>query len=93
MLALPEASFAVGVKSAVRVTPLPLKAPSVPPVVTISVPTKLVPGSSLNVKVIVDVSPPFNELAPLVSVTVGTSVSIETDGVLPALPGLPAVSV
>ena len=93
MLALPEARFTVGVKSAVRVTPLPLKVPSVPPVVTISVPTKLVPGSSLNVKVIVDVSPPFRALALLVIVTVGTSVSIETDAVLPALPGLPAASV
>ena len=93
MLALPVARLAVGVNVAVRVTPLPLKAPSVPPEVIISVPTKLVPGSSLNVKVIVAVSPAFRALALLVIATVGASVSMVTVGVVPALPLLPAGSV
>jgi hypothetical protein len=58
-----------------------------------SVASKLVPGSSLNVKVIVAVSPAFTALVLLVITTVGASVSIVTVGVVPALPVLPAGSV
>ena len=44
--------LAVGVKFAVRVKPAPVSPLSVPPVTTTSLRVKLVPGSSLNVKVI-----------------------------------------
>jgi hypothetical protein len=73
MLALPVARFAVGVNVAVLTRPVPLKSPRVPPVVTISVATKLAPGSALKVKVIVAVSPAFNALELLVIVTVGVA--------------------
>ena len=39
--------------TAVRVRPVPVIVPSVPPASVISVESKLVPGSSLNVKVMV----------------------------------------
>ena len=59
ILAVPEATLAVGVKVAERVSPVPLMAPSVPPLTTTSplVPfqVKLAPGSSLKVKVTVAV--------------------------------------
>jgi hypothetical protein len=47
MLAVPEARLAVGVKTAVRVVPLPLIAPSVPPVVVMSLSVNPV-GASLK---------------------------------------------
>ena len=65
MLAEPEAKLAVGVKVAVRVRPVPLIALKVPPVVTMSASTKPT-GASLNVKVIVAVSPALTALALLV---------------------------
>ena len=59
MLAVPETTLAVGVKLAVRVTPEPLMLPSVPPLTTTSPAlddhTKLLPGSSLKVKVMLAV--------------------------------------
>jgi hypothetical protein len=59
MLAEPEARLAVGVKTAVRVKPDPLIAPSVPPATTTSplLPSqaKVLPGSSLKLKVMVAV--------------------------------------
>ena len=58
---MPLAKLAVGVKTAVRVRPVPLIAPNVPPVTATS-PTepfqaKLLPGSSENVNVMLAVSP------------------------------------
>ena len=71
--------FTVGVKVAVRVNPVPLMAPSVPPVTTMSpvVPSQanVVPGSSLNVKVISDVSEAFTAVTALVIANVGAVVS------------------
>ena len=74
MLALPEARLAVGVKVAVRVNPVPLMLPSVPPVVVMSPSTNPV-GASLKVKVIVAVSPTFSAATLLVIDSVGASVS------------------
>jgi hypothetical protein len=93
MLAVPEARLAVGVKTAVRVRPLPLTGPSVPPVLTMSPATKLAPGSSLKLKVMVAVSPALRAATLLLMVTVGDRVSMFSDGVVPALPVLPAASV
>ncbi len=79
--AVPALTPDVGVKSAVRVSGLPvvLSAPKVPPVTTKSplVPfqTKLVPGSSLKVNVMVAVWPEINALVLLVTVAVGRVVS------------------
>ena len=96
MLALPLAKLAVGVNTAVRVSPVPLMAPKVPPVTTKSpeLPshTKLLPGSSENVKVILAVAPALSAATLLVMLTVGARVSIERLGVTPALPELPALS-
>jgi hypothetical protein len=59
MLAEPLDKLAVGVKTAVRVRPVPLIAPSAPPEIvrspTVPFQAKLVPGSSENVNVMVDV--------------------------------------
>ncbi len=80
MLAVPLAKFAVGVKTAVRVRPVPLMAPKVPPETTRSpeLPShaKLVLGSSENVKVILAVSPAFSEFALAAMATEGVSVSM-----------------
>jgi hypothetical protein len=92
MLAVPEARLAVGVKTAVRVVPLPLIAPSVPPVVVMSLSVNPV-GASLKLKVTVAVSPDLTVETPLVMDNVGASVSMLIDGVVPAPPALPAVSV
>ena len=93
MLALPEARSAVGVKVALRVRPVPLMAPSVPPVVVTSPAAKLLPGSSLKVKVTVAVSPALTAAVLLVMARVGASVSMLIVGVVPAPPLLPAASV
>ncbi len=73
---------AAGVNVAVRLRPEPLIAPKVPPVTVIppAVPShkKEAPGSSLNVKVIVAVSPTFNVDTSLVIATVGAVVSMVT---------------
>ena len=79
--AVPALTPDVGVRSAVRVSGLPvvLSAPKVPPVTTKSplVPfqTKLVPGSSLKVNEMVAVWPEINALVLLVTVAVGRVVS------------------
>ena len=79
--AVPALTPDVGVRSAVRVSGLPvvLSAPKVPPVTTKSplVPfqTKLVPGSSLKVNVMVAVWPEINAPVLLVTVAVGRVVS------------------
>ena len=79
MLALPEARLAVGVKVAVRVRPLPLISLSVPPVTTTSpsepFQAKLMPGSSLNEKVMVAVSSDLSASLLLVMERVGARVS------------------
>ena len=96
MLADPLPRLACGVNVAVRVRPLPEIAPSVPLVTTTSplVPfhVKVLPGSSLKVKVIVAVSPAFSALLLLVMAIVGAMVSIAMLGVAPAPPELPAAS-
>ena len=96
MLAEPLDKLAVGVKVAVRVRPVPLIAPSVPPEMVRSpvVPfqAKLIPGSSEKVKAIVAVSPIFSAATFEVIATVGTSVSIVIEGEVPAEPELPAAS-
>jgi hypothetical protein len=93
MLAVPVASPAVGVNVAVRVRPVPVRVPSVPPVTVRSLASKLAPGSSLNVKVMVAASPIFTAPTLLVMASVGASVSMLIDGVVPAPPPLPAASV
>ena len=88
--------LAVGVKVAVRVSPVPLIAPRVPPETVRSpvVPfqAKLVPGSSEKVKVITAVSPTFSVATLDVIATVGVSVSMVMEGDVPADPVLPAES-
>ena len=80
MLAVPEARLAVGVKVALRVRPLPLMAPKVPPLTTTSplLPSqvKVVPGSSLKVKVMVAVWPAKSCDLSLLMVSVGATVSM-----------------
>ena len=97
MLALPLAKLALGVNTAVHVSPVPLMTPKVPHVTTKSpvLPshTKLLPGSLENVKVILAVSPALSADTLLAMLTVGAKVSIEIMGVTPALPELPALSV
>ena len=79
MLAVPLAKLAVGVKTAVRVRPVPLMAPKLPPETNTSpeLPSqaKLLPGSSENVNVMVAVSPIFKFDFEDVTATVGAVVS------------------
>ena len=96
ILAEPLDKLAVGVKTAVRVSPVPLMTPKVPPE-TVRSPvdpfqTKLVTGSSENVNEIVAVSPTFSAVTFYVMVTVGESVSMVIEGDEPADPVLPAAS-
>ena len=96
MLALPLAKLAVGVKTAVRFKPVPLIAPSVPPVTTTSpvlpFQLKLEPGFSLKLKVMVAVSPALSADLSLVMLKVGARVSMLIEGVVPAAPTLPTAS-
>ena len=99
MLALPEDRLGVGVNTAVRTRPEPVRAPSVPPVTTTSpaVPShaKLVPGSSLKVKVRVALSPALSVGVLLVMARVGASVSMACPPLLAkfaSATGLPAAS-
>ena len=96
MLAEPVDKLAVGVKTALRVRPVPLIALKVPPdtVKSPAVPSqaKLVPGSSEKVNVMVAVSPIFNVATVEVIATVGARVSIEMEGEAPAEPVFPALS-
>ena len=86
MLAVPDTTFAVGVKVAVRVKPVPLMFPKVPPLTSTSpaleAQTKLLPGSSLNVKVMAAVSPVVKVLTSEVMLTVGAVVSTKYSGLL-----------
>ena len=94
---MPLARLLVGVKTAVCVKPVPLMAPKVPPVTSTSpvLPsqTKLAPGSSENVNVMLAVSPALSVETWLTMLTVGAKVSRAMLGDVPALPGLPALSV
>ena len=96
MLAEPLDKLAVGIKTAVRVRPVPLIAPKVPPEIVRSpadpFQAKLVPGSSEKVNVMVAVSPVFSSAKFEVIATVGASVSIVIDGDKPVEPVLPAAS-
>ena len=96
MLPEPLPILAVGVNVAVRVRPVPLIAPRVPPetVRSPAVPfqAKLEPGSSEKVKVIAAVSPTFSVATLDVIATVGVSVSMVMEGDVPADPVLPAES-
>ena len=79
MLAMPDATLGVGVKVAVRVSPVPLMLPRVPPL-TLTSPkpdaqTKLLPGSSLKLKVMVAVSPVLKAAELDVMVSEGAVVS------------------
>ena len=79
MLALPDRTLLVGVKVAVRRSPVPLMLPKVPPL-TMTSPaladhTKLLPGSSLKVKDMTAVSPAFSAATSLVLLTEGAVVS------------------
>lgn len=86
MLAVPETTLAVGVNVAVRVKPVPLILPRVPPLTTTSpaldAQTKLLPGSSLNVKVMAAVSPDFKVVTSEVMLTLGAVVSTKYSGLL-----------
>ena len=79
MLALPVFKLAVGVKAAVRVSPVPLMALRVPllRVMSPALPShvKVLPGSSENVNVMLAVWPTNNLLVLLVRVIVGAVVS------------------
>ncbi|MNV79381.1 hypothetical protein D3C71_1729310 [compost metagenome] len=80
-----------------RTRPVPLKAPSVPPVTTTSplLPSqvKVAPGSSLNVKVMVAVSPTLRALTLLVIASVGAVVSMVSCSPTEAALTLPTASV
>ena len=97
MLALMVSVEAAGVKVAVRVRPLPEIALRLPPLTVTSpdVPSQVnvAPGSSLNVKVMVAVSPALRLATLLVIATVGAVVSIVTEAPPDAAPTLPATSV
>ena len=94
MLALPLSKLAVGVKVAMRIRPLPLMAPRVPPVTTRSpvlpFQAKLLPGSSLKLKVMVAVSPTLRADLLLVIARVGAWLSMAIVlALLPAVLVLP----
>ena len=65
---------------------------SVPPETTTSALLKLLPGSSLNLKLICALRPTPSKLLSLLIATVGASVSTLKMGVAPAPPTLPAAS-
>lgn len=97
MLAEPPLVLAVGVKVALRVKPLPLIAPNVPPL-TITLPVlpshaNVEPGSSLKANVMIAVWPTFKLDASLVIKSVGAVVSMVMLKLLDALLTLPAASV
>ncbi len=93
---MPLAKFAVGVKTAVRVRPVPLMAPSVPPVTAMSPAepshANVLPGFSENVNVMSVVSPDLSLDKSDVIVIVGANVSKLIVGELLADPGLPIAS-
>jgi len=93
MDAVPELVFGLGVKMALRVSPVPEMVESVPPVMEMSCSLNVLPGSSEKVKLMMADSPAFKVLTSLVMETVGGRVSKERLGMVPATPLLPAASV
>jgi len=93
MEAIPELVLVLGVKMAVRVSPMPDIAESVPPVMEMSCSLNVLPGSSEKAKVMMADSPAFKVLTSLVMETAGGRVSKERLGMVPAAPLLPAASV
>jgi len=83
---VPDTTLAVGVNVAVRVKPVTLMLPSVPPLTTTSpeldAQTKLLPGSSLKVNVMLAVSPDFKVATSEVMLTLGAVVSTKYSGLL-----------
>ena len=79
MLPVPMAKLGVGVKSAVRVSPVPLMALKVPPLIDKSpaLPShaKLARGASENVKRMLAVSPALSVATSDVMITLGAVVS------------------
>ena len=96
MLAEPLGKLEVGVKTAVRVRPVPLMVLNVPPLTAMSPAKpfheKLLPGSSENVNEILAVSPALSEDRLLAMLTLGDKVSMLMLGLVPPLPVLPALS-
>ena len=88
---MPKPRFGVTVKVAVRLSPVPPIAPSVPPSSVTSASSKLLPGSSLKAKVISAAS--LTRVLLLVMLSVGATMSILITGVVAAAPRLPAASV
>lgn len=86
MFDVPESTFSVGEKVAVRVDPVPLMLLKVPPLMTTSPvlvdQTKLLPGSSLKVKVMAEVSPAFKVAISDAMLTLGDVVSTKYCGLL-----------
>ena len=76
----------MGVRVAVRVSPAPLMLLKVPPLMTTSpvlyAQTKLLPGSSLKVKVMAAVSPAFKVATSDTMLTLGDIVSTKYSGLL-----------
>ena len=93
MRAVAPAMAGLGVKLAVRVVPVPLIVPSVPPLICRSLTVKLDPGSKVKLKLSVAISPILSVLRSLVIVTAGVTVVTCSAGVKPAPPSLPAASV
>ena len=96
MLAVPLAKLAMGVNTAVRVSPEPLMALNVPPFTVMS-PTdpfqaKVLLGSSENVNAMLAISPALSVVTLLAIRTDGTKVSMLIEGEVPAAPLLPAIS-
>ena len=83
----------LGVKVAVRVVPVPVRAESVPPEKLTSLMVKEVPGFSEKVNVMVAVSPALRVERTLLIVRVGCSVSMVMVKAELAADSLPALSV
>ena len=93
MLAVPPLVAAAGVNVAVRVRPVPLRGPRVPPETVTSPKVNVAPGSSLKAKVMSAVSPILSVDTLLLIPNVGAVVSMVTGKPADAALTLPAVSV
>ena len=93
MLAVPPLVAAAGVNVAVRVRPVPLRGPRVPPETVTSPKVNVAPGSSLKAKVMSAVSPILSVDTLLLIPNVGAVVSMVTGKPADAALTLPAISV
>ena len=93
MLAVPPLVAAAGVNVAVRVRPVPLRGPRVPPETVTSPKVNVAPGFSLKAKVMSAVSPILSVDTLLLIPNVGAVVSMVTGKPADAALTLPAVSV